>query len=74
MGYPVCEVHLDGVSRESVPGVKKVSSSHAKGETRFLTENAADEKPLKNIAAATGDICRSVESASYEKKGRFSRK
>ena len=57
--------------RKVVPGAKKVSSSHAKGEASFLSEEAVDVKLLKNAVAATGYTCTSVVSEPYVKKGWF---
>ena len=71
MMCPMCEAHINDVIRKTVPGAKKVSSSHAKGEASFLSEEAADEKLLKNAVAATGYACTSVESETYRKKGWF---
>ena len=70
----MCEAHINDVIRKAVPGAKKVSSSHTKGEASFLSEEAVDEKLLKNAVAATGYTCLSVNSAPYEKKGWFGRK
>jgi copper chaperone CopZ len=70
----MCEAHINDVIRKVVPGAKKVSSSHTKGEASFLSEEAVDEKLLKNAVAATGYTCMSVNSAPYEKKGWFGRK
>ena len=67
-----CEAHINDVIRKTVPGAKKVSSSHAKGEASFLTEEAVDESSLKAAIAATGYTCLSVAAEPYEKKGRFS--
>ena len=67
----MCEAHINDVIRKVVPGAKKVSSSHAKGEASFLSEDAVDEKFLKNAVAATGYTCTSVVSEPYEKKGWF---
>lgn len=69
----MCESHINNVIRKAVPGAKKVTASHTKGEASFLSEEAVDEKLLKDAIAATGYTCRSVESAPYEKKGLFSR-
>ena len=68
----MCEAHINDVIRKTVPGAKKVSSSHAKGEASFLTEEAVDESSLKAAIAATGYTCLSVAAEPYEKKGRFS--
>ena len=70
----MCEAHINDVIRKAVPGAKKVSASHAKGEASFLSETAVDENFLKDAIAATGYTCLGVESAPYEKKGWFSRK
>ena len=70
----MCEAHINDVIRKAVPGAKKVSASHAKGEACFLTEEAADEKLLKDAIAKTGYTCLSVTAEPYEKKGWFSRK
>ena len=70
----MCEAHINDVIRKAVPGAKKVSSSHAKGEASFLTEEAADEKRLKDAVAATGYSCLSVTNEPYEKKGWLGRR
>ena len=67
----MCEAHICDVIRKAVPGAKKVSASHVKGEASFLTEEAVDETTLKNAIAATGYTCLSVDSAPFEKKGWF---
>lgn len=67
----MCEAHINDVIRKTVPGAKKVASSHAKGEASFLTEEAVDAEQLKDAVAATGYTCLSVTAESYEKKGWF---
>ena len=67
----MCEAHINDVIRKAVPGAKKVSSSHTKGEASFLTEEAVDEKLLKNAVTATGYTCTSIVSEPYVKKGWF---
>ncbi len=74
MMCPMCEAHICDVIRKAVPGAKKVAASHTKGEASFLSEEAADEKLLKDAIAATGYACLSVTAEPYEKKGWFSRK
>ena len=66
----MCESHVNDAIRRVFP-VKKVSSSHAKGETVILTEKPIDEAALRAAIDATGYKVLSVESAPYEKKGRF---
>ncbi len=70
----MCEAHISDVIRRTVPGAKKVSASHAKGEAGFLTEDAVDENIIKEAIAATGYDCLSVAAEPYEKKGLFGRK
>ena len=51
--------------------VKKVTSSHTKGETIILTENDLDEAKLKETIDKTGYKLLSVSKAPYEKKKGF---
>ncbi len=74
MMCPMCEAHINDVIRKTVPGAKKVSSSHTRGEAGFLTERAVDEARLKEAIAATGYTCTGLTSEPWEKKGWFSRK
>ena len=69
----MCEAHINDVIRKAVPGAKKVASSHTRGETTFLTEEAPDVTCLKEAIAATGYACLSVTSEPFEKKGLFRR-
>ena len=69
----MCEAHICDVIRRTVPGAKKVAASHAKGEAGFLTDEAVDEKLLKDAIAATGYTCLDVTAEPYEKKGWFKR-
>lgn len=70
----MCQAHINDVIRKTVPGAKKVTSSHTKGEASFLTEEAVDEARLKEAVAATGYECLAVTTEPYEKKGWFGRK
>ncbi len=67
----MCEAHIQEVIRKSLPGAKKVSASHGRGEASFLSEEAPDAAALKAAIDATGYTCLGVESAPYEKKGLF---
>ena len=51
--------------------VKKVTSSHTKGETVIVTETDIDEAALRSAINATGYRVLSVESGPYERKGFF---
>ncbi len=68
----MCEAHINDVIRKTIPGAKKVAASHTKGEASFLTEEAVDEKLLKDAIAAMGYACLSVSAEPFEKKGWFS--
>lgn len=69
----MCEAHVNDAVRDNF-NVKKVKSSHSKGQTVILTEEDMDEKKLSNIVSATGYIVTEVQKKPYKKKGLFSRK
>ncbi len=73
MACGMCEAHICETIRKAVPGAKKVTASHKRGEASFLSEAPADADALKRAVAATGYACLSAESAPYEKKGLFGR-
>ena len=52
--------------------VKKVSSSHAKGETEVISEEALDEAKLAEVIKNTGYTLNGISSEPYEKEGFFS--
>ena len=66
----MCEAHINDAIRREFP-VKKVTSSHAKGETVILTEKSIDESALRTTIDATGYKVISMVSKPYEKKGLF---
>ncbi len=67
----MCESHInDAVRREFQ--VKKVTSSHSKGETVIISENELDENKLREVIGGTGYELKNVKSAhEEEKKGLF---
>lgn len=67
----MCESHInDAVRREFK--VKKVTSSHSKGETVIISENELDENKLREVIGGTGYELKNVKSApEEEKKGLF---
>lgn len=67
----MCESHMNDCIRQNFK-VKKVSSSHAKGETVILTEEEVDEEKLKAEIAKTGYRVTAIARHPYEKKGLFS--
>lgn len=66
----MCENHVNEAVRRAFDGaVKKVSSSHGKGRTEIISEEALDEEKLKAAINATGYTVVSVAQEPYEKKG-----
>ena len=63
----MCEAHVNDAVRKAIP-VKKVSSSHTKGETVILSEETPDENILRDAINATGYEVKSIVSAPQEKK------
>ena len=67
----MCEAHLNEVIRKAVPGAKKVSASHTRGEASFVSEEAPDAAGLREAIAATGYTCTGISTEPWEKKGLF---
>ena len=68
----MCEAHVNDAIRKAFP-VKKVTSSHSKGQTQILCENRFGRgRPAAVRISATGYQVLSIQSAPYEKKGLFS--
>ena len=69
----MCESHINDVVRKNF-SVKKVTSSHKKGQTVIISEEELDEAALKAAIADTGYEVKGVESKPYvKKKGLFGR-
>lgn len=66
----MCEARVNELIRK-VANVKKVTSSHIKGETVILSENAIDEETIKTILEEQGYRVLSIENEPYVKKGLF---
>ena len=66
----MCESHVNDAVRKAFQ-VKKVTSSHSKGQTVILTENDIDEGTLRSAIGATGYEVKEVSKEPYEKKGLF---
>ena len=64
----MCESHINDVVRKTAE-IKKVSSSHTKGETVILSDGPLDIEKLKTAIAETGYTVRGAETRPYEKKG-----
>ena len=67
----MCEAHVNDAVRKAFP-VKKVTSSHGKGETVILSDEPLDADKLREAINATGYQVGDITSAPYEKKGLFS--
>ena len=70
MACSMCEAHVNDAVRRAFP-VKKVTSSHGKGETVILSEQAPDETALRAAIDATGYHAGEICVKPYEKKGFF---
>lgn len=68
----MCESHVNEAVRKAFPEVKKVASSHTKGQTVIQSEQALDEAKLRDAIDATGYEVKGIFSKPYEKKGFFS--
>ncbi len=69
----MCESHVNDVVRNTCDDVKKVTSSHTKGETVFITETQADIQAITDAIAAQGYRVLSSSTGEYVKKGLFHR-
>ena len=67
----MCESHMNDAIRNAFE-VKKVSSSHAKGETEIISEEPLDEKKLTEVVKNTGYTLNGISSEPYQKEGVFS--
>jgi copper chaperone CopZ len=67
----MCESHVNDAIRKAF-SVKKVTSSHTKGQAIILTEEAITETQLRSAIDQTGYQVKSVAMEPYEKKGLFS--
>lgn len=67
----MCESHVNDAIRRGL-AVKKVSSSHTKGQTVILTESEIDEAQLRRVIEETGYRVEEISARPYEKKGLFS--
>ena len=67
----MCEAHINEAIRAAFQ-VKKISSSHAKGETVILSEAPLNPEKLKQTINATGYTFASVSEETLERKSIFS--
>ncbi len=67
MSCGMCEAHMNDTVRKTMK-VKKVTSSHSKGETIIISEELPDEALLIEEIGKTGYKVLSVQSAPYKGK------
>lgn len=72
MACSMCEAHVNDAVRGAFR-VKKVKSSHKKGETVILSEEPIGEAELTAVLGKTGYIVRGVQSEPYQKRCLFRR-
>lgn len=66
----MCESHINDTIRQGFK-IKKVTSSHSKGTTEIISEDALDEAAVKEAVDKTGYKVLEIKAEPYEKK-RFS--
>ena len=67
----MCESHINDAIRSSFD-VKKVNSSHTKGETVIVSKEVLDEDKIESVIDKTGYELKSISSEELEeKKGLF---
>lgn len=71
MACTMCEAHINEAVRNAF-SVKKVKSSHSKGEAVILSEEPSDEAVLRKTIEATGYTTGEMTSVPYKKNGLFS--
>ena len=64
----MCEGHINDAIRSHFP-VKKVSSSHSKGQTVIRSQEPLDREQLRQVIDATGYKALDVVSRPVEKRG-----
>lgn len=68
----MCEGHINDAIRSHFQ-VKKVSSSHSKGQTVIRSQEALDQAQLRQVIDATGYKVLDVVSRPVEKRGLLGR-
>ena len=72
MACGMCEAHVNDAVRGAFP-VKKVTSSHARGETVILAEAPLDEAKLQAAIEAAGYTVGGIRTEESPKAGLFAR-
>lgn len=73
MACGMCESHINDAVRRNFD-VKKVASSHTKGETVIIAKEELEEAAVKQVIDDTGYTALAVTTEPYEKKGLFGRR
>lgn len=68
----MCEGHINDAIRSHFQ-VRKVSSSHSKGQTVIRSQEALDQEQLRQVIDATGYKVLDVVSRPVEKRGLLGR-
>ncbi len=68
----MCEAHVNDAVRDALQ-VKSIKSSHKKGTTEIISEQAPDLQTVKDAIEKTGYRVLDMKSEPYEKKGLFHR-
>lgn len=63
----MCEAHINDAIRAAFP-IKKISSSHSKGECVIISEDELDSAKIADVIKNTGYTLVSSSSEPYEKK------
>lgn len=66
----MCESHVNDIIRNNF-NVKKVTSSHSKGETTILVENDIDDNAVIKAVSDIGYKVKTVSKEPYNKKSLF---
>ena len=69
----MCESHVNDAIRSRL-SVKKVNSSHKKGETIIISENELTKEKIMTALDGSGYNVMDGSSVPYEKRGLFHRK
>ena len=64
----MCEAHVNEAIRGAFR-VRKVTSSHTKGECTVISENDISDEELQNAVGKTGYTVLQINREPYEKKG-----
>ena len=66
----MCEAHVNDAVRKAFP-VKKVNSSHSKGETHIIAETPINDRKLKEVIEKTGYKVKNIRTEPYKKNPFF---